>query len=67
MSGNHPGTFQDYSGWISANATATATLHLPNAPALIGLRLHTAFVTLDTSEPFGIKSISDTTMFAIAK
>jgi beta-propeller repeat-containing protein len=67
VGGNHPGTFQDYSGWISANATATATLHLPNAPALVGLRLYTAFVTLDTSEPFGIKSISDTTMFAIAK
>ena len=47
--------------------TVEAAIHIPNLPALIGVRLHSAFVTLGPSAPSGIRSISNTFSFTITK
>ena len=62
-----PWVFFGYRGSIDKNGQATAKINIPNTPLLIGVRPHTAFVTLDPAAPFGIKSISDTFSFSITK
>jgi len=62
-----PSVFVGYPGVIDSEGQARASIHIPNIPALIGLRLHSAFVTLSPSAPSGIKSISNTFSFSIAK
>jgi len=44
-----------------------SAIHIPNIPALIGVRLHSALVTLDSPAPSGIQSISNTFSFSITK
>jgi len=66
-SGFWPGIFSGYRGVIDQNGKALATIHIPNATVLIGTRLHTAFVSLDPAAPSGIRSISNTDSFTIAK
>jgi hypothetical protein len=62
-----PWIFSGYRGVIDAKGQAQAAIHIPGTPALIGVRLHSAFATLDASAPLGIKSISDTVSFSITK
>jgi len=62
-----PAIFSGYRGRISATGKANATIHIPSLPALIGTRLHSAFVTLDPGAASGIRSISNTFSFSIAK
>ena len=66
-SGSWPMIFEAYTGSIGPNGTATAKIHIPNFAVLVGLRLHTAFVTFDPPQPFGIKSISNAAAFTIIK
>jgi beta-propeller repeat-containing protein len=60
-----PGLFQGYAGVLDSQGYAKAEIRIPALPALIGVRIHTAFVTLDAGYPFGIYSISDTVSFTI--
>jgi hypothetical protein len=62
-----PSIFSGYRGVIDSKRQASATNHIPNVTVLIGTRLHTAFVTLDPNAPSGIRSISNTDSFTIAK
>jgi len=62
-----PSVFSGYRGVIDAKGQAQAAIHIPNVPALIGLRLHSAFVTLDPAAPSGIRSISNAFTFSITK
>ena len=62
-----PSIFKDYRGVMNNKGQAMAAINIPNIPALIGLRINSAFVTLDPVEPSGIKSISDTFSFTITK
>ena len=62
-----PAIFSRYRGAIDSKGQAKATINIPNSPALIGQRIHTAFVTLDPKAPSGIKSISNTFSFTITK
>jgi len=62
-----PSIFSGYRGVIDSMGQAQAAIHIPNVPALIGLRLHSAFVTLDPAAPSGIRSISNTFSFSITK
>jgi hypothetical protein len=62
-----PSVFSGYRGVIDAKGHAQAAIHIPNAPTLVGLRLHSAFVTLDAGAPKGIRSISNTFSFSITK
>jgi len=65
---NHwPSIFSDYQGAIGANGQARAAVHIPNVPALVGVRLHSAFLTLDPVAPSGVRSISNTFSFSVAK
>ncbi|MBN2491208.1 MAG: FG-GAP repeat protein [Planctomycetes bacterium] len=65
VSGFCPGIFQGYRGVIDNQCQARAAIGIPNHPTLIGVRIHTAFVTLDPNAPAGIKSISNTFSFTI--
>jgi len=62
-----PSTFVDFRGVLDGQGHATAAIQIPNIPALIGVRIHTAYVTLDLQAPLGIKSISNTFSFSITK
>jgi len=60
-----PWVFSGYKGVIDGNGQAMAAVNIPNLPALKGLRIYTAFVTLDPSAPSGVSGISNTFMFTI--
>jgi len=62
-----PSIFASYAGTMDQQGTARATINIPNDSKLIGARIHTAYVTLDAAAPFGIRSISNTVSFSIAK
>ncbi len=46
---------------------ARADIHIPNDSRLVGVRIHTAFLTLDAKAPQGVKSISEPFTFAVSK
>jgi len=52
---------------MDAKGESRAAIHIPNAPVLIGVRLHTAFVTSSPSAPSRLKAISNTLSFSITK
>jgi hypothetical protein len=62
-----PWIFAGYRGVIGSKGQAQAAIHIPNVSALMGVRLHSAFVTLDPAAPSGIRSISNTFSFSITK
>lgn len=57
--------FQDYSGNLDAQGNATARLNIPNLPVLKGVRIHSAFLTIQATAPSGVSSISSTILFTI--
>jgi len=67
VSGQWPWVFSGYRGVLDSQGQAKAAINIPNVPALIGLRLHSAFVTLDPAAPSGIRSISNTFTFSVTK
>ena len=67
VTGVWPWIFSGFRGVFDAKGMAMAAIHIPNDPALIGLRIHTAFVTLDPAAPSGIRSISNAFSFTITK
>ncbi|MBN2490125.1 MAG: hypothetical protein JXQ29_04680 [Planctomycetes bacterium] len=60
-----PAVFQNYAGVLDAQGAGKAALHIPNLPALKGIRIYTAFVTLLGTAPSGVASISNTFLFTI--
>jgi hypothetical protein len=62
-----PSIFVDYPGRLDSTGKAKAGIRIPNDPGLIGLRIHTAYVVLDTAAPLGIQTISNTFTFSVAK
>ncbi len=60
-----PAIFANYQNYLDAKGEAQAKIHIPNDNKLIGVRIHTAYVVLDSGAPFGIKSISNTFTFTI--
>ena len=65
-SGLLPTVFSGYAGALDAKGDGTAKLNIPAVAALIGYRIHTAFVTLSKAAPLGISTISATHTFTIA-
>jgi parallel beta helix pectate lyase-like protein len=57
--------FQNYGGWLDAQGQARAKLNILNDPRLKGVRIHTAFVTVNPMARYGIQSISNTWSFTI--
>ena len=60
-----PAFFQNYSGILDSSGKASARLAIPNLPVLKGIRIYTAFVTLNPSAPTGVQSISNSFLFTI--
>ena len=60
-----PGVFAGYRGVLDSKGQAQARLNIPALSALIGLTIHTAFVTVDWQAPSAIRSISNTFSFTI--
>jgi len=62
-----PAIFSGYRGVIDSRGQAQAAIHIPTTAALIGVRLHSAFVTSSSAAPSGITSASNTFSFTIGK
>jgi hypothetical protein len=62
-----PAIFCGYRGIIDSQNQAAAALCVPKVSALIGTRIHTAYVILDPQAPSGIRWISNMETFAITK
>jgi len=60
-----PAVFVNYAGTLDANGKAQARIQIPSIPALKGVRIYSAFVTLKVSAPSGVANISNPFMFAI--
>lgn len=67
VSGALPTIFKDYAGILDAAGKGTGILKFPNLPALVGTRIHSAFVTLSATAPSGVKSVSPTETFSITR
>ena len=52
-------------GWIQAHGQASAAIFLPPYPALVGLTIHTAFLTFTPAVAQPLRSISNTVSFQI--
>ncbi len=61
-----PMIFKNYNGLLDAAGKATAQIVIPNLPALVGVRLHSAFLTIKAGAPQNIASISGTYSFTIS-
>jgi len=62
-----PSVFSNYRGTLDGMGRAGAAIRVPGLPALIGVNLYTAFVTLNASAPSGMRSISNTAAVRITK
>ncbi|MBN1461528.1 MAG: hypothetical protein JXA57_18520 [Armatimonadetes bacterium] len=62
-----PSIFQNYSGVLDTTGRGSARIVILNDPQLIGVRLHSAFLTIKSGLPFNVKSISNTFSFTITK
>lgn len=62
-----PTVFARYSGNLDAAGKAQAAINIPNNSLLVGVRMFTAFVTLDAQSPLGVKSISGSKTLTISK
>jgi len=60
-----PTVFVDYRGRLDGQGRAAARLEIPPVRALIGVTVHTAFLTLSPSAPSGVSSISGPFSFRI--
>jgi hypothetical protein len=60
-----PATFYQYAGALSSTGAAKAALVIPKIPALKGIGIETAYVTLGKAAPSGISSISNVVGFVI--
>ena len=54
-----PGLFQNYSGILDIAGSAGLTIQVPNIPALAGITLHTAGLTLNRNTLTGVHLISN--------
>jgi parallel beta helix pectate lyase-like protein len=65
VNGYLPTIFVNYSGFLDTSGQATAALAIPNVPALTGIRIYTAFVTVKAGAPSNLQSISGTFLFTV--
>ena len=66
VNGYLPTIFANYTGVLDPSGQGQAAINIPNLPALKGVRLYSAFVTVKAGAPFGIESISNTFIFTIS-
>ncbi len=61
-----PTVFAGYGGVLDPFGAGAASITIPRIAALVGVALHTAFITLDSAAPLGIRSVSNTFSVVIA-
>jgi len=66
-SGALPQVFENYSGYFDLKGKALAAIHLPNHPELVGVRLHTAFVTMPIGARNQVRTISPPLVFTVTR
>ena len=66
VAGLWPWIFSGYRGILDSRGQATASIRVPASPALVGTRIHTAFVTLDPQARCGVRSISKAALFTVS-
>jgi len=67
VSGALPQVFEDYSGFLDPKGKALAAIHIPDHRELVGVRLHTAFVTLPSTSQVALSSISPPLVFTVSR
>lgn len=67
VQGYLPSVFSGYSGILDKSGKGKAAIHIPNDPVLVGIRLHSAFLTIKAGAPSNIASISNTFTFSITR
>ena len=60
-----PSVFQNYSGSLDANGRATAAVHIPNIPALVGVKLQNTFLVRDPQARGSVGMVSNTVVVEI--
>ncbi|MBN2491399.1 MAG: hypothetical protein JXQ29_11180 [Planctomycetes bacterium] len=65
VAGAWPAVFQQYRGTLDSSGNATAAIAIPNHGALVGLTIHSAYVTFNPLAPYGIQSVSSTESFVV--
>jgi len=60
-----PGIFQNYAGLLDAKGRGRATLAVPNLPALVGVKLYSAFLVDDPAARTGLGLISNTVVVEV--
>ena len=65
VNGYLPMVFQNYAGILDVGGKAKAQINIPNLPALQGIRIYSAFLTIKQGAPSNIQSISNTFLFTI--
>jgi len=60
-----PTIFQNYAGLLDPTGKGSAKLNIPNIPALRGLKIYSAFLTLKAAAPSGVSNISNSFFFTI--
>jgi hypothetical protein len=65
VSGALPSIFSGYVGTLDGQGGGQAKINIPAIGALVGLRIHSAFLTLSATAPSGIQDISNTASFSI--
>jgi hypothetical protein len=67
VSGRLPQVFENYSGYLDVKGKALAAIHLPNHREIVGVRLHTAFMTMPSTSQLAVRSISPPFVFTVAR
>ncbi len=67
IQGHLPMIFKGYTGFLDSSGKGSAGIAIPGNSALVGVRLHSAFLSLKAGEPYNVKSISNTYSFTITK
>ena len=50
---------------LNASGQGVCRVIIPDIPAVVGLRFYMAFVTLDSSKPLGIRTVSSARAFKV--
>jgi hypothetical protein len=62
-----PQIFGAFRGVLNTQGRAVASIHAPADPRLVGQSIHVAFLTLDSTKPFGVRTISKAKKLTIAQ
>lgn len=62
-----PQIFSGFRGILDSQGRGMASITVPRDPALVGVSIHVAYLTLDPKKPLGIRTVSRPTKFTAEK